>query len=441
MNQNPVLEQDSTPGEDLVGDFIAATESASDSQEAEPQDKVSGDEQIAEMIKLADEWHDFLPPAHSRKIYTSEDDEKREHFFASLAEEPSLQEQLMEQLRFVEASPRTLELAELIIGSIDEQGYLRSHLADLAIAGDADMKELDKALKLVQSFDPPGIGARDLKECLILQLKRAGKAKSKEVRLVEQHLDDLARNRLPQIARKMRVSMDYLYDMIAEIRSLNPNPGGSLSKNHPIFVIPEITVEENDGEFHILGNDDNLPRLRISQLYCNLLEDPNTPNETKNYIKMKLTSGKALIKSIEQRQSTIKRIAEIIVDSQYDFLKKGVEHLRPLTMQQVADKLDLHETTISRAIANKYIQTPVGLFEFRYFFSGGYQSADGEEVSSRSVKEKIRDLVNSENKSKPLSDQKIVAMMKEQGFDIARRTVAKYREELGIPASNLRKEF
>jgi RNA polymerase sigma-54 factor len=440
LADNPVLELEKTPGEDLAGDMISdASEYSKD--DIINENSAKNDEELAQLIQLADSWQDYLPPSHSREYHSSEDDEKRQHFFDSLAEEPSLQEQLIEQLRLSDADNLIKNLAEIIIGSIDDNGYLRSHLADIAITGNAEIEKVEEALDFVQGFEPAGIGARDLKECLLLQLARTGQTKGPLVKLIKNHLDDIAKNRLPLISKKMKISIDELYELLSELRSLTPHPGSLMAPSTPIYVIPEVVLEKTENGFAIASSEDQMPRLRISKLYRQLLEAPDTPKETIDYIKTKLTSGKMLIKSLEQRQSTIKRIAKVIIDTQYDFLEKGVEYLHPLTMQQVADKLDLHETTISRAIANKYIQTPYGLFEFKYFFSGGYQSESGEELSSKSVKEKIRDMILTEDSTKPLSDSKIAKLLKEKGVPVARRTVAKYREEMGIASSHLRKEF
>lgn len=445
LNDNPVLELEKNVGEELAGDLLSdvSSNSISEKDENEFHDaQANNSDEINSLIQLADAWQNYRPPAHSASTFSSDDEEKRQFLFDSLADEASFQEQLLEQMRFAEKDEKTNKIAEYIIGSIDNNGYLRTHIADIAIAAGVEMADVEKTLEFIQTFDPPGIGARDLKECLLLQLRRR-KCKNKPLlTLIEDHLDDIAKNRLPQIAKKMKISLDELNAMLDEIRLLNPYPGSTVSPDNPVFVIPEVIVEKGDADsFQVASNEDHFPRLRISQLYLKLLEDPKTPEETKNYIKEKMINGKMLIKSIEQRQSTIKRIAEIIVSEQHDFFSKGIDFLRPMTMQQVADKLDLHETTISRAIANKYIQTPIGLFEFKFFFSGGYQSDTGEEFSSKSVKEKICAMIIMEDTSKPLSDDRISQILKEQGFTVARRTVAKYREEMNIQPSHLRKQF
>ncbi|OGV51700.1 MAG: RNA polymerase sigma-54 factor [Lentisphaerae bacterium GWF2_52_8] len=450
LAENPVLEQEPAASEPETEEHGSETEEHSEEQHSPVQaegdndsmsDHEGGDDDVAQLIHLAESWRDQLPSVNTRSSFSSDDEERRQHFFDSLAEEPSLQEQLLEQLRLSDISSKKAHLAELLIGSIDETGYLRSHLADIATAGSASLAEVEDALSLVQAFDPPGIGARNLQECLLLQLRRQGREHSPLAQLIRDHLEDIAKNHLPAVAKSLKVSLNELYAIIEDLKTLSPFPGSASAPHNPVFVIPEVFVEKKGDEYAIVSNDEQMPRIRISNLYLKLLEDPNTPEETRNYIKAKLGSGKMLLRSLEQRQSTIRRIAEVIVSSQHDFFENGVESLRPMTMQQVADKLGVHETTISRAIANKYIQAPNGLFEFKYFFSGGYQASDGEEFSARSVKEKICDMVAKEDPAKPLSDEKICENLKALGIPVARRTVAKYREELGIQSSHLRREF
>jgi RNA polymerase sigma-54 factor len=437
LDRNPVIEQVKISKEPLPEEAISKP--GSNEEQIAPE----GDDErdISDLMELADAWHDYLPPAHSAADYSEENEEKRDFMFNSLIKQPSLQEQMLDQLRLSDADSQTVAIAEIIIGSIDESGYLRAQLPDIASAANANSEQVGKTLKLVQSFEPPGIGARDLKECLLLQLERQKNQDKRLLKLIRCHLEDIGKNHLPQIARTMHISIEELTGLVEKIKCLNPYPGSAISPDNTVFVIPELSIEKVNGEFQITLNDEQIPHIRISRMYMNLLEDPNTPKETRDYIREKIISGKMLIRSLEQRQSTIQRIARVIVDSQHDFLEKGIECMRPLTMQQVADKLGLHETTISRAIANKYIQTPIGLFEFKFFFSGGYQTDEGEILSSKSIKEKIRDLIFKEDREKPLSDSKLSTMLKKAGLSVARRTVAKYREEMDIPPSNLRKEY
>ncbi len=368
-------------------------------------------------------------------------EEKRQHLMDSITSKPSLQEQLMEQLHLSSLPPAKMRIAETIVGSIDERGFLCSHPADLATREQVGMDEIEEVIGFIQdNFDPPGICARDMRECFLLQLKAMGKSKSKEAALVRHHLEDLAHNRRPLIAKKMKISMEELNGLIAEVRKLNPEPARELSADNPVYVSPEVFVERKGDSFVVGTNKEMLPRLRISRRYLRMLDDPAVPQETKAWIKDKLLKAKNVMRCLVQRESTIKRIAEVIVDEQFEFFKGGVEQLKPLTMQAVADKLGLHETTVSRAIAGKYMQTPEGLYEFKFFFSSGYQSASGEEMSSRSVMEKIRDMIADEEPGSPLSDQAISEELRKQGLDVARRTVAKYRELLGIQSSHIRKQ-
>jgi RNA polymerase sigma-54 factor len=372
---------------------------------------------------------------------SADENERRQKFFDSLSAEPSLQDQLLQQLRLSDASPEMFKLAEMIIGSIDETGYFRAHPADVSIACGAGVAEVEKALEFVQTFDPPGIGARNLRECLMLQLKRKGLEKSPLYTLVKKYMDELAGHKYNVILRDMRLDMGSLSALLAELKRLSPYPGSAVSSEKPVYIVPELSIVKEGDKYTVISNDDRLPRLRVSQKYLDMLENPSTPAETKNYIRTKLTSINNLKKCIEQRQKTLKNIASVIVDAQYDFFEKGLEHLRPFTMQQAADKIGVHETTVSRAIAGKYAQTPAGLLEFKFFFTTGYKSSDGGEFSSKSVKEMIRDLVLAEDSAHPLSDSEIVDILDKKGIKIARRTVAKYREEMNIQPSHMRKEL
>ena len=434
---NPVLEQEE-PKETDNTDEDTSPNTETGTEEAEDLK----DDEFAELIYLTESWHDNLP-VNLNATYDV-DEEKRQHFLNSIVDAPSLENMLLSQLSFININEEDKQLVELIIGSIDDLGYFKGSLEDLAVIGGADLKQMKKALNIVQKLDPPGIGARDLKESLLLQLDRQGKRKTQASILITKHLDELAANHIPQIAKQMKISIENLQDIIAEVRKLNPYPCIGLSLNHntnSIFVLPEAVIEKKGEEYVVNLKTGYQPRLRISSHYLKLLDDSDTPKATKEYIKQKVLQGTNIIKSLDQRQETIQKIAEVIVDTQYDFFKNGVEALKPLTMRQVADKIDLHETTVSRAVSGKYIQTPQGLFELKFFFTGGYQAESGDLLSNRSVMEKIKEIVTEEESSKPYSDDAIAGILNNDGIPVARRTVTKYREEMGIPSSRLRRKY
>ncbi|HRR06016.1 MAG TPA: RNA polymerase factor sigma-54 [Victivallales bacterium] len=383
----------------------------------------------------------FVSSPTSVKSNTPDYDQHRQFIMDSITSKPSLQEQLLEQLHFLNIPEEQMKIAELIVGSIDEKGFLRSHPADLATKEQVDISTIESLIKFLQEhLDPPGLCARDIKECFLLQLKAKGMEKSKIAYLVKHHLEDIAKNKKPAVAKKMKISLEELEDLIAELRKLDPAPANQLSTSISTQIIPDVFIEKKGNIFISQTNKEWSPKLRISQKYLKMLDDPLTPPETKSWIREKVNRAKNVIRSLSQRESTIKRIADLIIDEQFEFFEKGYEYLKPLTMQKIADKLGLHETTISRAISGKYMQTPRGLFEFKFFFSTGYKSESGEEMSSKSVMEKIREMIDNEDPRKPLSDQDISEKLKAQGLNVARRTVAKYREELGIQSSHLRRQ-
>ena len=443
LAENPTLELIERGIEKLIGNPVEGDGHASDDGEAAAL-AAEKDEALATLIQLNETWQDYTPSPTSQGGGSSQDDQEKHQFLLnSLVSEPTFLDFMLSQLRQTEdLDEKTVELCEHIIGSIDDSGYLRTHPRDIATTLQADLSEVNRALAIVQSFDPAGVGARDLRECLLLQLERQNRKESLVYRVVDQHLEDIGRNQIPKVTRALHTSSNQLYQALDEIRALNPYPGSTVRPNDTGFVYPEIFIEkDDDGKWQVRSNRECSPRLRISAYYLKLLEDPNTTREVKAYVREKITSSKMLMRAISQRRSTIERIAESLVNFQEDFLERGVQHMRPLIMSQVADEIGVHETTVSRAIANKYVQTPHGLFPFKHFFSSGYAAQNGETVSSLSIKQKIQDLINGEDDKHPLSDQKLAAMLREQGFKVARRTVAKYREELGVLPSHMRRSY
>ena len=318
---------------------------------------------------------------------------------------------------------------------------LKATVEELSATSGLPGGKINEVLKVIQTFDPAGVGALDLRECLMLQLERTGQQESMEYRIVRDFMDALGKRRIPEIARGTGQMVEEVQEALARIAKLEPRPGRAFLPAVEQYVAPEVFVTRSGDEFAVTTNDEQIPHLRISNVYKDLMATGGDNAEVKNYIREKIRAGKFLIKSLHQRQTTIANIGKEIVKRQHEFMAKGVAHLKPMTMAQVAEVVGVHETTVSRAVSGKYIETPQGVFEMKYFFTAGLQNAHGDDVSNTSVKDMIAEIFRGENPSGPLSDQEVVKMLTAKGITIARRTVAKYRDELGILPSNLRKVY
>lgn len=398
------------------------------------------EEEFELLARLDDESRESFRHNEVLRRPSSDEDSLRRFMLESITTEPTLQEHLMRQVELSDLDGFQRQLAEIIIGSLDDDGYLGTPLEELAASIGASVHSFEEVLKVVQSFDPVGIASRSLRECLLTQLKRLGKYGHLEALVVDEHLRELAGHKYGEIARHLDVEVDEVREAAHFIATLNPKPGRRFTDDPAVYIEPEVVVEKVNGAWRVKTRDDQLPRLRVSRQYRDLMKDPKTTKEVKRYIRDKLRAGGVLQKSIQQRQSTIRRIAEDLVRVQEEFFEEGVSKLKPLTMAEVADRLGVHETTVSRAASGKYMRTPGGIYELKWFFTPGYKGEDGAEVSNKTIKEAIRSLVANEDPAKPLSDQAMVQALTEQGFTVARRTVAKYRDELKILPSHLRKE-
>src|SRR5213080_248042 len=398
-------------------------------------------EEFDQLAKLDDEWRDYMAQSGSYSSSSQEAEEKRQFFFDSIATQETLQQHLMGQLNQTPLSADDRKTAELIIGNIDDNGFLQVTPEEMSLNTGIAQEDFETMLLLIQSFYPPGVGARDLRECLLIQLKRDGRERSLEYKIIQDHMADLGKRRFPEIARRMGIGVEQVQKCANNIAQLDPRPGAIFAAAPQNYVLPDVTVEKVNGEYQIILNGEQIPHLRISNTYKDIMARDGNGSEVKDYIRDKIRSGKFLIKSIHQRQQTISNIAHQIVSRQRDFFDKGSSQLKPMTMVQIADAVGVHETTVSRAISGKYMATPQGVYEMKYFFTPGYQTATGESMSNTSVKEAILDLVKNEDGNAPLSDKEIVEILSNRGIPIARRTVAKYRTELNILPSNMRRKY
>jgi len=367
--------------------------------------------------------------------------EKRRSFFLDSQVKPvSLQEHLNQQLREAGLSEKDHRIGELIVGSINDDGYLLQSVEEMAAATGFEASQIHDVLVVIQDFDPIGVGACDVRECLLLQLERLGQGDSLAAAVVKNHLDLLGNKQFKEIAQRQAVPLEQAHQAAKVIATLEPKPGRVFSAETPVYVMPDVVVEKTEAGYQVHLNDEHIPRLWISRQYKDMMRNDATKPDVKTYIRERIRSGLFLIKSITQRQRTLYRVAAEIVRVQSGFLDEGIAQLKPLAMAEVARLVGLHETTICRCVANKYMKTPRGLLAMKYFFTPGLKTADGKMVSNKTVQDKIASLVAAEEPEHPLADQEIMDRLKGQGLQVARRTVAKYRLVLKIPPSHLRKQ-
>jgi RNA polymerase sigma-54 factor len=440
--QAPALELQSLVQQEIEINPVLEETPDQDKPEAEGSDSTEDwDKQLEQLRQKDEEWREYFSQSNTNGTgYNPEAAERRQFLFDSQVEAPQLSDHLQRQLTLSTSDPEMLRVGEEIIGNIDDAGFLKVQLVEVAQSARVDYSVAQATLDLIQTFDPVGVCARDLRECLLIQIKRLGKGDDIEAQVVGNYLNELGRKKYQDIARGLKVPLERVQAAAQFVATLQPRPGSSFSSDDKQNIVQaELTVVKSGDDWVVVMNDDPVPRLRISDTYKDLLVNNGHDAGLREYLKEKIRAGKFLIKCLHQRQTTIFNIATEIVKRQKAFFDQGVAHLKPLTMNQVAEVVGVHETTVSRAIANKYVQTHYGLFDLKYFFTPGYQTASGEVMSNTSVKDAIQDLIARESHAKPLSDQEIVKILSERGIPLARRTVAKYRSELGLLPSNLRR--
>jgi RNA polymerase sigma-54 factor len=407
---------------------------------SEARDATVEIEQLDRPDKL--DWREYMEN-YANNWQSSEpadpDEERRQALENTLTRKTSLEDHLMWQLRLSSMSEADQQISASIIYNLNEDGYLETPAAELAVQLGTSPEEVERVLGRVQQFDPPGVGARDLRECLLLQLKNLGMEESLAARVVLNHLDLLEKRRYGELAKMLGVSAETAAHAAQVISLLEPKPGRDYGGEEPAYVVPDVFVHKMNDDYVVTLNQSAMPRLRLAGYYQRVMNDGQVAAETREYLQERLRSARWLVKSIYQRQQTIYKVACSIVKFQRAFFDHGVSHLRPLVLKDVAEDIGMHESTISRATANKYAHTPQGIFELKFFFTSAVKAGTGEDVSAETVKERIRAMVAAEQPTNPLSDQAIAEMLRGENVNIARRTVAKYRQALGILPSASRK--
>jgi RNA polymerase sigma-54 factor len=432
--ENPLLDDEE--------ELIETQEEERERQETEAKEQETKNEDEAEEPEEKIDWEEYLQ--NSWEISAGLGEEIAEEFVERVpVAKRSFTEALISQLRIATDDERTIEIGDYLIGSLDESGYLTCALEEVANEFKTAQQEVERILRIIQTFDPAGVGARNLQECLLIQLAARGLEDSLATRVIREHFDDFKQKKYPELAKKLRVSIQEVQAQCKVISTLDPKPGFEISAAEPQYVIPDLVVEKVDDKYVVYLNDKNIPRLRINHVYQEELmkDSKDGDRETREFIQSRLKSARWLIQTIEQRRRTMVKVMECIVDKQRQFFEKGTAFLRPLTLQQVASEINMHESTVSRVTTSKYVQTPRGVFELKFFFSSSLGTQDGGEISAKSAKDTIRRIIEREEARNPLSDQKIADMLKKDGLNIARRTVAKYREQLGILPARMRRQY
>jgi RNA polymerase sigma-54 factor len=443
----------------LNNPFLEMVEPEEDEEENAEETDVQAEAQDADKNKNDEiDWEEILLDgfdAGGRR----EEHEEREYYEPVTVDSRDLADHLRDQITLLDLSPREVVLAEEFIGNVDEDGYLKASLEEILLgvndmvkqaaeAEDRDeddlplytAEEIERMVVTIQNLDPPGVGARDLRECLMLQLKEAGLEHSVPYRLVRDCFDELINHRWSEISKRFGISPSDVQKAADEIQKLDPKPGIKYSDLSDNYIIPDLIVEKIDSKYHVFLNDANLPRLKLSKTYQEIARDKKKfDGENKEFISNKLNSANWMIQAIEQRRQTMLKVMNYIVDRQRDFFEKGVQYLKPLTLREVAEVINMHESTVSRVTNEKFVQTPRGVLPLKFFFSSGLSTTAGEDVSARGIKAQIQKLVSDEDPRHPLTDQAIVNILKQNGVQIARRTVAKYRDQLGVLSARMRK--
>jgi RNA polymerase sigma-54 factor len=448
LEENPILEESAEEEEEeekAEEQPETETETPDEKEPDSPSDKETKSEKVTETQDASEDtdWEEYYKDGFDLGFRKTEDERIDELYEKVPVSSPSLEEHLLKQLHEKRLTSEQTEIGEFIIGNINDNGYLVVDPKDIVEKLNADTKEVDEIRHTIQHFDPIGVGSLDLRECLLVQIYSKGLSQSLMAKIIENHFDLLKKYHIPEIAHKMNVPVSEVQEAINEIKKLEPYPGTLISAGKPQIIVPELIVAKMDnGEFTVSLADGNVPNIRVSRSYVDLLkkEKKRSP-EIKKYISEKLNSANWLIRSIEQRKITMLKVMSAIVDKQKEWFQKGPPNLKPLILQEVANEISMHISTVCRVTNDKYVQTPYGIYELKYFFGSGVDQGDGTEVSTSQAKEMLKELIGQEDKKKPLSDQKLVELLSQKGINVARRTVSKYREQLNILPARLRKEF